>query len=333
MKSCYVIICLFTVIACPFQGLTQDLSSPTKIDFGFVDRFHNRLYDTYIVNTSSESWDLLRWDKESTIDLKVSSRKVLPGDSLHLRLKLNPVAEGSYFSKVDLIFGKHHQEFEIKANIRHVDLSSNTPCPDFDTQADVMSEAWKAGFKVINKETKETLSDVTIQITGTKGLNEKLRTGRDGVAETPLPIDYYNLEVSHQGYAHFQLETYLNRHQNNVLIELTPGRGYVVVRRPGSGVTSDKGSQEALPEKKEEVVVEEIEPPIEEPTKEFDEREFRLNNISFLIDISTSMRQGHKMEILRASLNSLVDMLRADDRVSIITYASSTGFRLRDERG
>jgi Ca-activated chloride channel family protein len=151
------------------------------------------------------------------------------------------------------------------------------------------------------------------------------------------------MDVKADGYANYHLETYINRHQNSFIIELMRGGGSVVSRRPGSAVNLAKPESELL--EQEEVQVQEklqdespveqtaiaIEAPVEEALlkepeapSEFDASLYRLNNITFLIDVSTSMRQGHKMEVLRTALTELVDMLRPDDRVSFITYASST---------
>ena len=212
------------------------------------------------------------------------------------------------------IFGKHEHRINIKANIRYLDLNSNTPCPDFDKVASDQDQNWIATGKVIDKHSRKELFDLTIILLGMKAEALELKTRRSGMVMAALPIDYYTFKVNYPGYAAFQLETYINPSQ------LITGGGSVVVRRPGGGVTVNQEEPLETPEKV-------LEKPSEltnaEVKTEFDTQECRLNNITFLIDVSTSMRQGHKMENLRASLNSLVEMLRADDRGSIITYASS----------
>jgi len=321
-KLCFIIICL-SIVGSSFA----QKNSSIQVEFGFIDRFHKRIVDTYLINESTRDWNLLRWDNEQTIDLRVSSRKVAPGDSLFVRMKLNPTEEGSYSSQVKFIFGEHEHDFKIKANVRFLDLSSNTPCPDFEKSAQVSSD-WKAGFKVIDMQSKETLAGVDILLKGMKGEPLTLTTGRDGTAESELPMDYYSLNIRKMGYASYQLETYINKHQNSFVLELTPGGGSVVIRRPGSGLkVTEEAPKPSEEPAVEEVAKEQVKPSVEQPLKpktEFDAKEFKLNNITFLIDVSTSMRQGHKMDILKESLNSLVEMLRPEDRVTFITYASKT---------
>ncbi|MFM8283375.1 MAG: von Willebrand factor type A domain-containing protein [Planctomycetaceae bacterium] len=51
-------------------------------------------------------------------------------------------------------------------------------------------------------------------------------------------------------------------------------------------------------------------------------------NLVFLIDVSGSMRDGDKLPLVKQALGMLVDRLREDDTVSIVTYAGAAGLRL-----
>lgn len=50
--------------------------------------------------------------------------------------------------------------------------------------------------------------------------------------------------------------------------------------------------------------------------------EYAINNIVFLIDVSGSMKNEEKLESLKSSMRELVAVLRPQDKISIITYAS-----------
>lgn len=56
-------------------------------------------------------------------------------------------------------------------------------------------------------------------------------------------------------------------------------------------------------------------------------------NLVFLIDTSGSMDEPDKLPLLKASLKQLVPKLRAQDRVSIVTYAGTAGIALRSTPG
>jgi len=56
-------------------------------------------------------------------------------------------------------------------------------------------------------------------------------------------------------------------------------------------------------------------------------------NIVFLIDVSGSMRDENKLPLVKEAMAMLVEQLGEDDRVSIVTYAASTGVRLEPTCG
>lgn len=65
---------------------------------------------------------------------------------------------------------------------------------------------------------------------------------------------------------------------------------------------------------------------IKEPKKEigeFDESKYKANNIIFLIDVSSSMKDSSKLPVMQNALYYLIDNLRPIDRITIITYSDS----------
>lgn len=57
--------------------------------------------------------------------------------------------------------------------------------------------------------------------------------------------------------------------------------------------------------------------------REFDESKYKPNNIIFLIDVSSSMKDSSKLPVMLNALNYLIDQLREIDRITLITYADS----------
>ncbi|MEZ5628875.1 MAG: VWA domain-containing protein [Rhodocyclaceae bacterium] len=51
-------------------------------------------------------------------------------------------------------------------------------------------------------------------------------------------------------------------------------------------------------------------------------------NLVFLVDVSGSMRAANKLPLLKSSLKLLVQQLRAQDRISLVTYAGASGLAL-----
>lgn len=67
------------------------------------------------------------------------------------------------------------------------------------------------------------------------------------------------------------------------------------------------------------------EPVKEEPKEvkdEFSEKDYKPNNILFLVDISSSMRDSLKLPVMKLALHKLIDAVRGIDTITFVTYAS-----------
>ncbi len=64
-----------------------------------------------------------------------------------------------------------------------------------------------------------------------------------------------------------------------------------------------------------------------------DKAELPPANLVFLVDVSGSMQPDERLPLLKKSLKLLVDQLRAQDRVSLVTYASGTRVVLEPTSG
>jgi len=57
------------------------------------------------------------------------------------------------------------------------------------------------------------------------------------------------------------------------------------------------------------------------------------NNLVFLVDVSGSMDSENKLPLVKAGLKLLVENLREEDKVAIVTYAGDAGLKLRPTSG
>jgi Ca-activated chloride channel family protein len=98
----------------------------------------------------------------------------------------------------------------------------------------------------------------------------------------------------------------------------------------------DTTEEEPL-EKETPEVAEDVKTPVEtipeEPLIDFDSRAYRPNNIVFLVDVSGSMNQNGRMDILKASMIDLVGMMRPEDKISLVSYARNTSVLLEPTSG
>ncbi len=66
---------------------------------------------------------------------------------------------------------------------------------------------------------------------------------------------------------------------------------------------------------------------------DFSLAEYKPNNIVFLVDISSSMNQGGKLDLLKASMIELTKILRPEDKITLVSYASNANIILETTSG
>lgn len=75
----------------------------------------------------------------------------------------------------------------------------------------------------------------------------------------------------------------------------------------------------------------------EQPTKEeivgLDERYYKSNNITFIIDVSSSMRKEERLNLLKSALLTFSEELRAIDIVNIVAYSDSARTLVKGMKG
>jgi len=67
--------------------------------------------------------------------------------------------------------------------------------------------------------------------------------------------------------------------------------------------------------------------------RDLEARRRPASNLVFLLDVSGSMEPEERLPLLKNAVRMLVDQLNANDRVTVVTYAGTTGVALRPTRG
>jgi Ca-activated chloride channel family protein len=62
--------------------------------------------------------------------------------------------------------------------------------------------------------------------------------------------------------------------------------------------------------------------------KDIERKELPKSNLVFLIDVSGSMQVENKLPLVKQALNLLIDQMRPDDNIAIVTYAGAAGLAL-----
>ena len=302
------------------------------IDYGVINQQSLRIADITITNKGKEKTFLLRTDFNPEFKILFSSnnRSIAPDSSIVLRVRFDPRKEGSFKIKNSLWFATEDKPITItfKGEVQYIYNSYNTPCPDFSENPTRKTDQNDLEIVVIDKISREKIKNARIRIVEQGLIQKTLFTNKKGESKlNNVPISYYYLLVDAKNYLGVDTALYINRMTGMLQFEL---------EKQYNDVVEENKPQE------NNVVVEEVKPEensvieVEENTEQTDENilvvdessalpesKYKKNNIVFLIDVSQSMNQKGKLDLLKSSMLSLVDILRESDDITIITYATN----------
>lgn len=349
---------IFLAIFLIFSVLTSAQLSPSQSShrFGVVDQGSQRIVEMEFVNKGDRETRLLTSNFPREYDVVFSTKTILPGETLVIRVKLNPVRKGNVKDEVLLYFTDQLDPVRLRfeGKVNHVDPSSNTPCPKFNEEQDCCDD-WQFQVELRDAQTLEVLPKSRFRIIQQGIVQRDVLTNKKGQYAEEVPISYYYLIGSEEGYFSADTAMYINRRNSNLTLYLEPKEMEEVeeellaveeneeqenpaveedVREEKTNddwsITIDQNEAAEQPTAvgNEETEISELEEQVEDAEDVFEGELplalYRTNNIVFLIDVSQSMAQGGKLEILKASMYRLIEALRPGDRVSIMSYAGET---------
>lgn len=215
--------------------------------------------------------------------------------------------------------------------------------------------------ETIDKATGESLGKSKVAIIQNGSALGKWETASNGRLKLKIPLGITYFYASHPGYFPAEEGLYVNFKRNHVVLALTQKEVKPEIKIPEVPETIEVPEElivEEVPAKQEKVIaeveerviiidetnpqeidlsdviektiketpedVEEFIPPAFKELDEnnFDAAHFKPVNVVFVIDVSSSMRQYDRLELLKYSLDQLVDMLRPQDKIGLVAYAN-----------
>lgn len=348
-----------------FQAFAYGQVEPSTQRFNFGDLYNGSTSYTDITfkNTSDKTQYLLTIDKPRDVYYIYSSKTILPDSSITIRFKINENIKGRFTHNIDIYFSSPRAAIPIQlsGNVKQgTGSTSMTDCPDFDNQKPAyQSTAFDVTIRVIDSLTREPIKNAIVYLVQNGQLINKFVTNSKGLVTEKIPLGYYYITAEKIPYWNNYHEGYLNFNRNYVEIELQqdetvpdPVFEPEVIEEPEEiaeiievedTMTLDEIEEEeiepveivavdTLPEIQPISVVEPV-ALLELPDSVFSEDYFKYNNITFILDVSTSMNGMGKMALLKTCINELADILRANDMVSIIKYSSEVDVILKNTMG
>lgn len=349
----------FLFIFCAFYGIGQITAEQKAHNFGDLYPNMERYVDIKFTNHTDKRHFILNVDRPREVSYVYSQRAVMPDSSITLRLQVNNSERGRFNHEIDVYFSDSDNPTTIRlsGNIKEVSSNPLTECPDFNSNPPRDGRySFEITVKVIDSLTREPIRRSKVYFVQNNTLVGEYYTNKDGIIHRSFPMGYYFITAQKESYRRNYKEGYLNFQRNYVEIELQRPPDEVEPPEPDETDEIVVHIDPPEPDETDEIVIvadpdPEPEPEIdtvvvvddppyiddtplaELPDSLFDKAHFRTNNITFILDVSSSMNSSGKIELLKHSMTELAGILRPDDRISIIKYASTVSVVLEDKTG
>lgn len=325
-------------------------------DFGDLYSGDQRFVDIYLKNKTDDVAFILSVDKPMEVVYIQRGAMMDPDSSTVIRFQVNKRNKGRFNYKIPVFTSDKEDPtiITLKGAVKELPENQNnfTACPDFgQSPAEGNPLDFKLIVETIDKETREKLGKSTVAIIQNGSPLGKWKTQMNGRFTTKIPLGITYFYATHSGYNPAELGEYVNFKRNKITLELTRSKEDIAeTTEPETKEEEEQDNQNTIeisePENvdMEELIVEDededeekendVPPSFNELDKDnFDPSLFKPVNVVFVVDVSSSMRQADRLELLKYSMNQLVEMLRPQDKIGLVSYATNTDVLLKPTSG
>lgn len=320
--------------------------SEQSIDFGRHQSWDNPFQSIEIVNTGNKPMAILRVNAPRGVWYDYPRQFIYPGETAEISFAYYTENTGNFNVPVELFLSSNMEPIPIllKGQIKGFAFNALTACPAWNKPESKPME-FDHLLQVLDDESGLPIRNASVLVLKQNMGIGFWKTPSNGKVMLELPSGMFGVQIEAEGYQDllsslslsqenskhiFRLKKNISEKQVVQLQEIKPDTLISLPeKRPElSSFTRDIEEVEA-DEEREEIV--ELDPlatnevlPIEN---------FKPNNIVFLLDVSSSMNTPLRFPLLKQSLLELSGVMRSSDRISLITFASSSKIRAENIPG
>ena len=311
---------------------SAQLVTNSNYNFGKVTNWNNPMYETTYTNLSSRIQLFLpiRYDRDIRITYGKSS--LAPGESTSIKVQYFTEELGKFRKSIRIFVSTQDNPIVLtmKGNIKSMHPEAYTTCPRIENYGTKTTIGFVHTIKVVDETTGEILTDYDLDIV-TPTSKESMEVGNSKLELKRKRPQFYFFTVDKEGYEITKKELYVQRNTKETTFYL---KQETIEEDPEIFDFSDTTASDQDIEDEiltTDTLAKAIEKSVEEiDTADFveggtlNERKYAFNHIVFLIDISSSMKKPDKLPLLKHSMDQMINVLRPQDKVSIITYSTNT---------
>lgn len=355
MKKLFVLLLLNMIC---LTGKTQISVDKTHYDFGDIYAHSERFVDFHFKNTGAARAFILRVEKQENIVYHLSSSAIDPDKSVVVRIQVAQKKKGPFTYKIPVYLSDRNEPviLKITGNIKEVapDLNALTDCPNFNRRpSDGNPMDFMLTVVVVDKETKQVLEKSRVEVLQQGLTIGDWRTDKEGKVQKKIPLGFTYFYASREGYRPNELGAYVNFQRNYILIELerlpTPIPDEPIIEIVETAPVASTPTPPARTEPEEIEWVIGVEPPkpvtpvppvkpspspepvvpqnipalSDIPHDDFSPEYFVPNNLVFVLDVSASMNQADRLELMKLALIELMKYVRPQDKITVVSYGNN----------
>jgi Mg-chelatase subunit ChlD len=326
MKRIVAVIACF-LFSLPFlfsQSYRGLLIPETTYNYGTVKVWDNPPAIFTFENTSFDPLYILTPKAGRRVYVEYPRNRIESGEKGEIRVYFYTDQPGS-FSEEILLYSSNSQEpikLQVKGTIKALAENALTQCPDFtSTNRPVTSEYVVEGI-VIDKVTRQPIPKSVVRFAGV----DAIYTDRNGEFREKIPVGIYVSQAQAEGYRDLNLMVGIKPNMEKIVYEL--------IRTDDQPLEKDTTPEtDTVPVIVETPPVDTVIPVLPDETPEFTYREYKANNVVFLVDVSGSMKQFGRIDSLKGAMTQLAGILRSVDNLTLITFATATNEMIADVQG
>ncbi|MCE3296354.1 MAG: hypothetical protein K0R65_2068 [Crocinitomicaceae bacterium] len=337
---------IFLLLMFSKLSFAQLVFEQTEINLGDLKSDSQRYADIEVKNTGAKKEYFLSFRRPPELVSLSKGESVMPDSMSFIRIQVNPKKKGKFEYELQ-VFTSDKQEatiIRVKGNFLELPddaMAQLQNCPDFNSKPASRNPQNTVVIKTVDANFKNPVdADVFLVRNGTD--IDRFKT-KDGETEEKMDIGYVYFFVVSESYKSLDTSTYVSVKSKEVVLELQKDPSYktrtaiiledtlnkeeeraeieIKVNEPKSDMRLDLAheldqQQATSDQTPPAIALDSI------PLNEFREEHFKPVNVVFVLDVSSSMGSNEKFDLLKFSLIQLSDLLRPQDRITLVTYAS-----------
>ncbi len=300
---------ILTICMLPLDA--QIVYDKSNFNFGEIVPGKSTVIDFKLTNAGKTKAQIKKIEEPYGIFYRLSAKEILPDSSVFLRVKFVPKRKETFKKDIKIWIDILNEPIilTVEGTVKTPDPAATLEVPDFHTGELFTGQIFRyLELDVVDKFTRTPLPNTQILVLW-DGLEYKTgKTDLMGKKLLKLPGDNFYVIFQCAGYQTEELAIDLSEQDRNVVVELTPLNMKKDSLKQDDSVTVEVESEINTDDNKE----------ILDPNR------YAPNNIVFLLDVSVSMKQQGRLDLLKTAMIELVNILRPIDKLSIVTYASET---------